>query len=130
VIERGRDLGLTLDPGKAFGVTGEGFRQHLDGDVSPELAVVRLIDLAHSARPDGGGDFVHAEPGADSQGPADYTRAGLFERPPLFDQAYALNRLFMPGGFTLRQLPPIRWPASSFFTKGTESTSEAFTVPP
>jgi hypothetical protein len=59
-----------------------------------------------------------------------YTRAGLFERPPLFDQAYALNRLFMPGGFTLRQLPPIRWPASSFFTKGTESTSEAFTVPP
>jgi len=40
---------------------GEGFRQNLDGYVAPEIAVVGLIDFAHSACADGREHFVCAE---------------------------------------------------------------------
>jgi hypothetical protein len=68
MIERGQDLRFTFEPSEPIRIEGERRGQDLDGHVAPELGVVRLIDLAHPARSDGGEDFVGAEFCAGSQG--------------------------------------------------------------
>ena len=59
---------LALEPRHAVRVAGEFRGQHLDGDVAPELAVARAVDLAHAAGAEEVGDFVRSEPGAGLKG--------------------------------------------------------------
>src|SRR3989304_1455096 len=67
MIERGEHFGFALEAGQAFGVAGEFFRQDFDGYVAVEFGVVGLIDVAHAAGADVGGDFTGAEFGAGSE---------------------------------------------------------------
>src|SRR5688572_16429312 len=65
MIERGEDLCLTTKPSESIWVRREGIRQHLQGIVAPESAVMGAPDLAHAAFPNQGGDFIGAEASAD-----------------------------------------------------------------
>ena len=46
VIQRGQQFGFALEPGDAIRVSGEFLRQHLDGDVPAEFAILRPVNLA------------------------------------------------------------------------------------
>jgi hypothetical protein len=39
--------------------------QYLDGDIAVQAGIARFVDLAHTAGPEDGLDFVRTEPGAD-----------------------------------------------------------------
>jgi hypothetical protein len=52
MIERRQHLRFAREPRHAVGIGGEGLRQHLDGDVAPELGIGSTPDLAHAARPE------------------------------------------------------------------------------
>jgi hypothetical protein len=71
MIERGEHLRLAFEPGEAVGVGREEVRQDLDGDVTVQLRVARLVNLAHAAGPDGRQHFIRAEASAGSKGHAD-----------------------------------------------------------
>ena len=68
VIQRCEDFRFALEPGQPVSVGRERGRQNLDGDLPLQLRVGRAIDLAHSARADGGNDLVGAEARAGDQG--------------------------------------------------------------
>ena len=53
MIEGREHLGFTLKSSQAFGISGEGVGEDLQRDVTTELRVVRLIDLAHAPGTDG-----------------------------------------------------------------------------
>ena len=53
MIERGQEAGFAREAGTTLGVCCEVRREDLDGDVAPQLAVVRAIDLAHPPAPSG-----------------------------------------------------------------------------
>ena len=61
MVQRGEDLGFTLEPGQAFRVIGEEVGQDFEGDIAPDLRILGPIDLAHAALADEGGDFIGAE---------------------------------------------------------------------
>jgi hypothetical protein len=64
MIERGEDPRLALEAGDTVRVGRERVGQHLDGDVSSEPGVGRLVDVAHAPRPEVARDLVMSEPGA------------------------------------------------------------------
>ncbi len=47
---RGCGAGLLLEASKAFGVRSKLLPQHLNGDVPPQLEVLRSVDFAHTPR--------------------------------------------------------------------------------
>ena len=65
MVQAGENLRLTLEPGQPIRIVGKRFRQDLQRHLTLELRVGRLVDLAHPALADQGGDLVVAEPGAD-----------------------------------------------------------------
>ena len=65
MVEAGENLRLTLEPGEAIRIGGEGFGEDLQGDLALELGVGGLIHLPHAALADEGGDVVVPESGAD-----------------------------------------------------------------
>ena len=64
VIQRSEQFGFTLKPYQAFFVSGELFREGLDGDLASELGVPCTPHLAHPALAEGRNDFVVCEFGA------------------------------------------------------------------
>jgi hypothetical protein len=64
MIERGEDVGLARKPGDPFGLLGKRRRQDLDRHLSPELQILRAIDLPHPACTKGGEDLIGTETGA------------------------------------------------------------------
>jgi hypothetical protein len=74
VTQSGDGLRLALEPPQTLGVRGEGFRQHLDGNVSPEPLVAGAVHLTHPAR---------AQLPSDAEATADRTRQVHFGSPQL-----------------------------------------------
>jgi hypothetical protein len=62
MVERCEQLGLALEERDAFGISDEQLRQDLDRNVTTELRVARLVDLADPARSERREDLVSAEP--------------------------------------------------------------------
>src|SRR6266550_1495522 len=100
MIQRRQHFRFALETGKPFGIVRERFGQNFYGHVAPELSVVCLIHLAHSARTDLHHDIVRAEACASRDGhffnpaaqliatvigevPARFTSAGMRKRPSL-----------------------------------------------
>ena len=65
VVEGRESLGLALEALQALRVRGHLGRQHLEGDLAPELRVGGAVDLPHPAGADRGGDAVVRERAAD-----------------------------------------------------------------
>src|SRR5262249_16838106 len=61
-------LRLSLESLPHLGGRREMLRQHFDRDRALEARVLRLVDLAHPSRSDGGQDFVGSEPGTGGNG--------------------------------------------------------------
>ena len=70
VVEAGENLRLPLESREAIGVSREGVRKDLQGDIAAQLRVGGPIHLAHAPLADEGGHVVMAEAGADGQGHA------------------------------------------------------------
>jgi hypothetical protein len=68
MAQRGNRLGLAFEPRLQIGVVGDVLGQDLDGDGAVEARIAGLVDLAHAARADLGGDTVRAERGTGLQG--------------------------------------------------------------
>ena len=49
MIERCQQLGLTLEAGQPFGISGEDVRQDLDGHLAIQVRVFGAVDFAHAA---------------------------------------------------------------------------------
>ena len=64
MVQRGEDFGFPLEPGESIRIIREGVGQDLQRHVTVELGISGLIDLAHAAFADLGGDFIRAESGA------------------------------------------------------------------
>ena len=58
MIERGKKPRFPLETGQLLRMLRELFGKDFDGDFTPELSVPGAVDLAHSARTDGGEDLV------------------------------------------------------------------------
>ena len=65
VVQAGENMGFPLEPRQPVWICGESFRQDLQRHLAVELSVGGLVDLAHPAFADFGGDIVVAESGAD-----------------------------------------------------------------
>src|SRR5258708_8643159 len=61
MIQRSQHLRFALDCGEPISIMRKGFGQSFDRYIAAEFGVVRLIHLAHPARPDGRDDLVGAE---------------------------------------------------------------------
>ncbi len=61
MVQRGQQVRFAPEPRQTVGVGGDGFRQDLHRDVTPESRVARAVDLAHAAGPDGGEDLEGAD---------------------------------------------------------------------
>ena len=70
MVQAGEDLRLPLEAGQAVGISREGVREDLEGDLAVQLRVGGLVDLAHAALADEGGNGVVSDLGADFQGHA------------------------------------------------------------
>ena len=68
MVEVGEDLRLTLKPRKPIGISGKRLGEDLQRHLPVQLGIGGLIDLAHPALANEGGDIVVAESGADVQG--------------------------------------------------------------
>ena len=66
VIQRGKDLGFTLEASEAVGIEREFGGQDFQRDVAIQSGVARPIDLAHTAHAKQAGDFVSPESSAAS----------------------------------------------------------------
>jgi hypothetical protein len=64
VVQPGDGLRLTLEPGAAIRVGAQLGGQHFDGHTAVEPRVLRLVDLAHPARADGGLNLIGSQPGS------------------------------------------------------------------
>ena len=62
---RVRYMRFSLEPRQAIRISRKRLRQDLECDLSIQLGIGGLIDLAHAPLADEGGDVVVAEPGAD-----------------------------------------------------------------
>ena len=51
MVQRGEDVGFLLEPSETIRISGKCFRQDLQCDLSPELRIGGLIDLAHAPSP-------------------------------------------------------------------------------
>ncbi len=58
MIECCQDACLSLEPGQPLFVSGELFGQHFDGDLTPELGILRPVHFSHAARTNEAEDFV------------------------------------------------------------------------
>jgi hypothetical protein len=65
MIERGQEARFAREARTTFLVRCEMWRQDLDSDVAPQVAIVRAIDLAHAAGPERRDDRVRPESTAD-----------------------------------------------------------------
>ena len=61
MVEGGECLRLAREASNAVWVAGHRIRQNLDRNGTPELRIVRAIDLAHGPGAERGKDFVGAE---------------------------------------------------------------------
>lgn len=61
MIQRGGSASLLLEAPQAARITRQDGHQHFDRDSAPQDGIGREIDLAHSARADGGKDLVMAD---------------------------------------------------------------------
>ena len=68
VVQAGKNLRLSLEPGQPVRISRKRLRQDLQRHLAVELGIGGLIDLSHTPLADEGGDIVMAESGADSQG--------------------------------------------------------------
>jgi hypothetical protein len=64
VIELGCGAGFLLEAREAFGIRGEAWVNDLDGDVSREPRIPRLVDLTHPPCAERREDFVGTQHGA------------------------------------------------------------------
>ena len=48
MIQRGQGPGFTVEAGQSLRIRGDRLGEDLDGDLSSEIRVGRLIDLAHA----------------------------------------------------------------------------------
>src|SRR2546425_2818164 len=95
VVERGEHMRFALEACHAVGVTGEEFREHLEGDLASELGIAGAIHLAHAAHPDRGDHLVGSNVRAASEahgavalailhcGVGDWLRAGVESLAPM-----------------------------------------------
>ena len=67
MIQRREHLGLALEPREPFRILGERAGQNLQRDVAVELRIARAVNLAHSARPNGGDHFIRTDANAGSK---------------------------------------------------------------
>ena len=58
MIECRQDACLSLEPSEPLFVSGERLGQHFDGDVTPELGILRPVYFSHAARTYEAEDFV------------------------------------------------------------------------
>ena len=63
MIERGQCLCLALEAHQPISIRGERLGQDLDGDVAPQAAIPRTVDLAHAACPERRENLVRANAG-------------------------------------------------------------------
>ena len=63
-----QDLGFPLEAHKAVRVSGHRGGQDFDRDFTIELGVPRTVHLTHSARSDGGKDFVEPQTSSGGKG--------------------------------------------------------------
>jgi hypothetical protein len=54
-------LGFPPEAGEAVGISGEAFREDLDRDLAPELAVAGAIHLAHAAGTEQRTDLIRSD---------------------------------------------------------------------
>ncbi len=64
MVQRGQDFGFTFKPGESIRILSKRLGENLQGHLTLELGIGGLIDLAHAAFADEGGDVVVAESGA------------------------------------------------------------------
>ena len=67
VIERREDLRFSLELGEPTRIAGKCLWEDLERHLAVQLGVGGLVDLAHPALADEGGDVVMAESGADAK---------------------------------------------------------------
>ena len=67
MVQRGENLGFTLQAGETFGIGGERVGEHFDRDSTLQVRVDGAIDLTHPPGANLRGDLVGTEPGARSQ---------------------------------------------------------------
>ena len=70
MIKRGEDLRFAAEARETVGIVGDGRPQDFDCDVAIQLRVASTVDLAHSARANGGKDLVWAKARAGGKGQA------------------------------------------------------------
>ena len=76
MVQRRKNLGLSVETGKPLRISRDEVRQNFERHVTIELRVPRAIDLAHTARAEGGEDLVWAKARAGLEGHGDLT--GLY----------------------------------------------------
>ncbi len=64
MAQRGDGARLALEARDASRIRSDRGGQNLDGDVAPQVGIVRAIHLAHSARPERRDHLIRAEPNA------------------------------------------------------------------
>ena len=62
--DRGDGFCLALESRAPVGIDRKTLGKNLDRDVTVEPRIAGAVDLAHAAGPNGGLDFVRAEPGS------------------------------------------------------------------
>ena len=102
-------LRFALKTGESFCIVREGFRQDLDGDVTPELGVVRLINLSHTARANLCKQFVRAQTAASANRHLPFSRGSfLFQLlKPVQHDIELLGRLPLVVGLEHQKALPI-----------------------
>ena len=65
MIEGGQRAGFLLESAHPVRIVGQGGRQYLNCDVTPQFCVVRPVDFTHSARTEQGYKFVGTDARAD-----------------------------------------------------------------
>ena len=149
MIERGEEAGFAREAGTTLGVRCEVRRQDLDGDVAPQLAVARAIDLAHAARAERRHDRVRPELTAHHRGlfgaprgRRNHDRRGCFEKPRrrrlvaeqrldfLPQRLIPLARLFqeraaLPGRTRQRRMVEVGDPVASIPWSSGDGTSQS-----
>ncbi|GEM_PF-3725173 len=61
MIQRREDLRLALESRQTSGISSEGRRHDLDGDLAIQFGITRAVDLSHSARAEWGKHLIDAE---------------------------------------------------------------------
>ena len=87
MVERGEDLRLAAEPGQALRLVGDLGREHLEGDVAPELEVAGAEHLPHPARADRLEDLVVPDPGSCSE----LLHAGILQAAPRASTSFRLH---------------------------------------